>query len=180
MDSQSIGPKAHPLLEDATGTLERALSEACGTEVRTADTGELVRIERALVEAADAAERAVSIRRRARAEERSSAGATAAMSDILGEVAVPDTHRVFEDAAGVTWDAFAVHPSAEAAGKARLPGPFQRGWLSFDSGEERRRLSPIPEGWQTMSDASLREACQRAEIASRRPGTGRQAPRTEQ
>ena len=138
MDSQPNGPKARRLLDDATGTLERALAEACGTEVRTADTAELVRIERVLVEAADAAEKAVSIRRRTRADERSRASGPPSSAEVPGDVAIPETHRVFEDATGVTWDAFAVHPSADAAGKARLPGPFQHGWLSFDSGAERR------------------------------------------
>lgn len=173
MDSQPNGPKARRLLDDATGTLERALAEACGTEVRTADTAELVRIERVLVEAADAAEKAVSIRRRTRADERSRASGPPSSAEVPGDVAIPETHRVFEDATGVTWDAFAVHPSADAAGKARLPGPFQHGWLSFDSGAERRRLSPIPAGWQSMSDERLREACAQAEVASRRPPLSR-------
>jgi hypothetical protein len=166
MESQPNG-RAAPLLEEATGTLRRALADACAAEVQNADTGELVRIEKALVLAADAAERALSIRRQVkRSGARKSIGTPAPALDLPVEPA--DSHRVFVDAAGVRWDAFAVHPSAETTGKARLPEPYQNGWLSFDSGTERRRLSPIPENWQALSDDDLREACSRAEQAGRR------------
>jgi hypothetical protein len=65
----------------------------------------------------------------------------------------------------VKWDAFAVYPSTRGA---RLPASFQNGWLSFDSGAERRRLSPIPDGWHALPDEALCEACARAEPAPRR------------
>ena len=32
---------------------------------------------------------------------------------------------------------------------------LKEGWLAFESGEDRRRLSPIPEGWETATDAEL-------------------------
>ncbi|HKG92909.1 MAG TPA: hypothetical protein VKA84_13485 [Gemmatimonadaceae bacterium] len=34
---------------------------------------------------------------------------------------------------------------------------FERGWLAFHADEvnDRRRLAPIPEGWETMSDGEL-------------------------
>lgn len=48
---------------------------------------------------------------------------------------------------------------------------FQNGWLVFESGEERRRLSPIPPAWERYTEAALERMCGRAEPC--RPGTSR-------
>ena len=37
-----------------------------------------------------------------------------------------------------------------------------RGWLSFESGNDRRRLAPIPSGWETVDDEELAALCRRA------------------
>lgn len=37
------------------------------------------------------------------------------------------------------------------SGRFQLPSP----WLCFESATERRRLSPIPEGWEHASDEAL-------------------------
>ena len=61
-----------------------------------------------------------------------------------------------------------------------LPDEFPRikltdglvgGWLSFESAGTRRRLSPIPSGWEDAADAELEEMCRRAApaVPSRRP-----------
>jgi hypothetical protein len=42
-----------------------------------------------------------------------------------------------------------------------LPG-IQGGWLVFDSGAERRRLTPIPPGWETATEAELDQLCRLA------------------
>lgn len=31
----------------------------------------------------------------------------------------------------------------------------RQGWLTFERGQDRRRLSPIPDGWATATDAEL-------------------------
>ncbi|HET7460859.1 MAG TPA: hypothetical protein VFJ82_06415 [Longimicrobium sp.] len=36
------------------------------------------------------------------------------------------------------------------------------GWLVFEGGGERRRLRPIPPGWEVRSDADLERLCGRA------------------
>ncbi|HEY5061509.1 MAG TPA: hypothetical protein VII52_08250 [Gemmatimonadaceae bacterium] len=41
-------------------------------------------------------------------------------------------------------------------GRSRLTG---QGWLAFQHGDDRRRLSPIPLDWQRASDAELEAYC---------------------
>jgi hypothetical protein len=179
MESNPIGRDA-PLLEEATGVIKQALAEACGADLRDANTAQLLRIEKALVTAADAAEKAVSIRQRAKLN-RTRQAAHPPMPGGAIDDTHPEAHRSFVDESGVAWDAFAVHPSADTTGKGRLPEPYQQGWLSFDSGFERRRLSPIPDGWPALTEEALCEAWARAEPAAKRPvGTPMTRPVTNQ
>jgi hypothetical protein len=39
--------------------------------------------------------------------------------------------------------------------RAVLRGTYAQGWLCFDSGREKRRLSPIPQDWLTCSPEVL-------------------------
>jgi hypothetical protein len=55
-----------PKLTEAQQTLDRALEEACGVDVRKANTGEMIRIEETLAIAAQAAKEVVSVRLRRR------------------------------------------------------------------------------------------------------------------
>jgi hypothetical protein len=36
---------------------------------------------------------------------------------------------------------------------------LREGWLSFDSGSQRRRIGPIPPGWEEVSDERLELFC---------------------
>jgi hypothetical protein len=49
---------------------------------------------------------------------------------------------------------------------------FSEGWLAFDCGGEKRRLVPIPSGWDELSEAGLHRLWQRAEPASRSKRSG--------
>lgn len=51
----------------------------------------------------------------------------------------------------------------------RLLPEFGDGWLTFYRAHEWRRLSPIPAGWQGMSDAELDEMRGLARVAPHRP-----------
>jgi hypothetical protein len=92
-------------------------------------------------------------------------------------------HKTFVDADGMTWQVWEVHPTTierrsgdRRTGEGRLAGAerrsgadrrtrdeprvslgpeLARGWLAFHSARERRRYSPIPEGWTTMTAAEL-------------------------
>ncbi|HWK90514.1 MAG TPA: hypothetical protein VNP72_11065, partial [Longimicrobium sp.] len=60
-------------------------------------------------------------------------------------------YREFEDANGVQWKAWDTVPSSGANVRAR----YARGWLTFESEIERRRVSPIPDGWEAGDEAAL-------------------------
>ena len=165
--------------------MEQALAEACATKsARDADTGELIRVEEMLALASDAARRAIALRRRARqeAEARPAArGEHGAAAEPIADRSSPAFHRLFDDRQGVRWDVWAVHPETRPPQLSALPGPFQSGWLVFESALEKRRLSPIPSDWQTLPPSELERLRDRAEIAPRRErprggGPGGSAP----
>lgn len=47
--------------------------------------------------------------------------------------------------------------------RAILRGSYAQGWLCFDNGREKRRLTPIPADWTTCSERSLEGYSSRAE-----------------
>ena len=71
-------------------------------------------------------------------------------------------HRTFTDADGRQWEVWDVVPS-------KWVGPtLDGGWLAFQSGAERRRLSPLPLYWATAPEQELRELLARAKPVSAR------------
>jgi hypothetical protein len=150
--------------------MEQALDEACAASPASeADTGELIHVEQMLEIATDAAKQAIVLRRRRR-EATKPSGARAAMGDAEAAASAGATHRVLTDARGVRWDVFAVYPEPRPSPHSQLKGTFQQGWLCYDSGTEKRRLSPIPENWQSFSDEELERLAHRAEVGGRRGG----------
>ena len=86
-------------------------------------------------------------------------------------------HRRFQDDNGRWWDVWDTHPTIidRRAGRDRRSGhrshadrrtkteprvavepEYRDGWLAFQSGDEWRRLAPIPAEWETLPDADLR------------------------
>jgi hypothetical protein len=162
-----------PQLREAELLLQQALDEACATEpASNVDTGELIRVEGMLEIATDAAKNAIALRRRRR-EEGKGSGARGGVELGAAEAAASEaaTHRAFTDAGGVTWDVYAVYPEARLS--ARLRGTFKEGWLCFDSGPEKRRLSPVPEKWQQLPAGELERLADRAERARPRSAVPR-------
>lgn len=51
---------------------------------------------------------------------------------------------------------------SEPHARMRISAPLCAGWLCFESTSEKRRLVPVPPGWQRMSDRGLEELCSRA------------------
>lgn len=89
--------------------------------------------------------------------------------------------REFTDGAGRQWQAWTTVPASpreaeifaasarllaerargepadagEAGGSARVSPAMAQGWLTFQAGDDKRRLSPVPAGWATATDAEL-------------------------
>lgn len=76
--------------------------------------------------------------------------------------------RDFTDKDGNRWRVWDVTPLLPAQrSQLRTPGVFANvpeGWLCFESGTERRRLSPIPAEWPDCDDATLEGFRSAAEI----------------
>ena len=98
--------------------------------------------------------------------------------------------RTFVDSAGEEWQAFDVVPRDDerrrydrrnagelvgdnaderreadrrlSVGRASRIGGPRSGWLCFERGDERRRISPIPQDWQHCPDAQLEAYCRKA------------------
>ncbi len=43
-----------------------------------------------------------------------------------------------------------------------IPAELKGGWLTFETEAEKRRLAPIPPGWDRLPDAALEQLCGRA------------------
>ncbi len=159
-----------PELHEVESLMEQALTEACAAPPPSkVDTGELIRVEEMLEIATDAAKHAIALRRRRREARKRSGPRGAAELGAAEAAASPGAaHRAFTDERGVTWDVYAVYPEARLSPKLR--GAFQHGWLCFDAGPEKRRLSPIPENWRGLTDEELRGLADQAERARPRRG----------
>jgi hypothetical protein len=80
--------------------------------------------------------------------------------------------REFDGPGGHRWKAWDVtsaqiHPKTRAEDYMR---DLADGWIVFErvDGEEKRRLSPYPAGWQSCSDEEVAALCASAEIVTRR------------
>jgi hypothetical protein len=62
------------------------------------------------------------------------------------------------------------HPPRRAA----LTPEMQQGWLCFESGQEKRRLTPIPSDWERCADEQVAAYLQQASPVRARP---RRVPR---
>lgn len=81
--------------------------------------------------------------------------------------------RGFTDSAGVEWQVWEVFPteggasSADAMTRSRLKEtPYANGWLCFECPDEKRRLAPIPHGWEFRDIATLEQLCSQATLVS--------------
>jgi len=150
----------HPQLDEVHKALEEALNQASRVRVRDADTGELIRIEEVLAIANEAAKEAITARRQVRREPGFRHDRERLPGDESDNGSV-ETHRIIEDARGVRWDVFAVYPNRHESRPENLPTGLEDGWLSFDSGMERRR-APVPSRWLRLSDDDLLRLCREA------------------
>ena len=91
------------------------------------------------------------------------------------------TYREFQDEQGQHWEVWEIRPISierrlneerrryprlsdrrNANLELKLRGLHRDGWLTFQCGHQRRRLVPIPDGWDNLDDADLVTLLQRA------------------
>ena len=77
--------------------------------------------------------------------------------------------REFTDSAGKKWRAWEVTPEAispRTKEEDYLAALYYTGWIVFESttGEDKRRLYPIPKGWDQLPDPELEVLLQKAEV----------------
>ncbi|HEU0301075.1 MAG TPA: hypothetical protein VFR37_16545 [Longimicrobium sp.] len=74
-------------------------------------------------------------------------------------------YREFTDDGGRAWRAWDTYPE-----KREFVSPgFEDGWLSFEAEGEKRRLVPVPPGWEEGTEVQLRGLLQ----AARRTAAGK-------
>jgi hypothetical protein len=80
--------------------------------------------------------------------------------------------RTFSAPDGRTWQAWNVNPEEHAAWSTRtrlkLPELMAEGWLCFEAEDEKRRLRPVPPGWESGTEEELWSYCLLAEPVRRR------------
>ena len=67
--------------------------------------------------------------------------------------------REFTDSQGVKWRVWQTYPVRGAA----HPPQLRDGWLTFECAECRKRLAPIPDGWEQVPESHLESLLQSAE-----------------
>ena len=99
-------------------------------------------------------------------------------------------HRQFTDSKHTTWEVWDVEPSqaerraraSDRRGSRRTSGERRRlddrarvristdlagGWLAFESKHDKRRLTPIPTGWEGLDELALEQLCEQARSVGR-------------
>lgn len=71
--------------------------------------------------------------------------------------------REFTDSNGTRWLVWSTTPSAGSV----LGTDMQKGWLTFESDDERRRLVPIPRDWEAAASDRMELYCKAAERVTR-------------
>jgi hypothetical protein len=80
--------------------------------------------------------------------------------------------REFTDTTGERWRVWATIPRADSVFDESL----KSGWLTFESGATRKRLAPIPRGWEEATHERLELMCRAAEVVRRARGSAPLTP----
>lgn len=71
--------------------------------------------------------------------------------------------REFTDSNGTRWLVWSTTPTQGAV----LGGDMQKGWLTFESEAERKRLVPIPRDWEQAAADRMELYCRAAQAVTR-------------
>ena len=81
--------------------------------------------------------------------------------------------RNFTDSQGHTWRVWNVVPQyATGHDEEQMTPGLQGGWLCFENPGEKRRLSPIPAGWENAGDEALEQYLRQAAAVQQRVTVG--------
>ncbi len=81
--------------------------------------------------------------------------------------------RNFADSSGREWRVWSIEPTYESErDSGRYTPGLQGGWLCFEHQDQKRRLSPIPENWESAEDGDLEHYCTSAQPVRRRTLVG--------
>ena len=159
-----------PALERVQNELDSRLAEACENHGADESTGQLIRLEELLTNAAEAAKEAISIRRRLGADRRASS--TEGAQGQAGPADTVEGIRDFVDANGRLWHVWEVPPEqlSTRARPGTYAGEFEGGWLAFESGDgaERRRLPGYPREWRELTNDLIEGLCRDAKPVARK------------
>ena len=167
-DSGSTGPR----IEETREELVRQLEEACRTAISGSPpetTGELRKLDDALLAAARTTEELIALRKDGRSRSRGGA----ALADVEASASTGvERIREFTDSSGTSWRVWAVTPGQATTSSPRNLGDLRNGWLAFESLETgaKRRLAEFPAGWTTLGDEDLERLLQAAAPARKRGG----------
>lgn len=157
-------------IERAREELARQLEEACssaigGTPGET--TGQLRKLDDALLAAARTAEGMIALKQKARAE---GIAADVPLADAPPSEEHVERIREFADRNGCQWRAWAVIPGQASTTSTRNLGDLRNGWLAFESltGSGKRRLIDFPSDWMMLGDGELEALLERAADAPSR------------
>jgi hypothetical protein len=99
-------------------------------------------------------------------------------------------HRQFTDSKRTTWEVWDVEPGhaerrlssrdrrkgrrssgerrlVEDRARVRIHSDLSHGWLAFESKHDKRRLAPIPVGWEAFDESLLEQLCEQAHSIGR-------------
>ena len=169
-------------LAEAKEELARRIEAACETGTAGGlpeTTGELLRLEDALLAATKATEGVLAARKRAHDDAEARRDGATGASDADEEVPIAHSReriREFRDADGEDWRVWAVTPGMASPTSQRYLGELRDGWLAFEalSGMARRRLVSYPPNWTDLSDRELETLLHEAAVAliRKRPEAG--------
>jgi len=176
-------------LERVREELARQLEEACATPVAhgAETTGQLRRLDDALLAAARTAEGLIALKQKARAERAVAQGGSGAHVEEPNAPGSDESEshveriREFRDHNNCEWRAWAVVPGQASTSSTRNLGDLRNGWLAFESlsGSGKRRLIDFPADWMTRSDEELEQLLERAAqapVRKRSPGSDAPSP----
>ena len=75
--------------------------------------------------------------------------------------------REFIDSSGAEWRVWETKPRDDSV----FDGRMKRGWLTFECGSLRKRLAPIPRGWEHAPPGRLDLMCRAADPVRRSGST---------